>query len=526
MAIPGAEPPHMSPAEFRRRAHAAVDLIADYLEGVESHPVRSLSRPGEILEALPASPPEAPGAADPAAWAEALRRDMREIILPGLTHWQSPRFFGYFPCNASGPATIGEILCAGLNVNGFLWATSPAITELESRMLDWMAEALGLPAAFRFDAGGAGGGGGGVIQGTASESTLVALLAGRQRARTAAGGSRGAADAGAFTLYASEEAHSSVIKAAMIAGMATGPEDRAHVRLIPVDGNFAMDAGALRAAIEADRARGMMPVYVCATVGTTGSTAIDPVLAIADVIDEDARRHPGGARAWLHIDAAHAAAACVAPEFRWLLEGADRADSICFNPHKWLLTNFDCDCFWTRDRASLTAALSVTPEYLRNEHTDTGAVVDYRDWQIPLGRRFRALKLWLVMTWYGLEGLRAHIRRGVRLAEVFEQLVRQDARFEVTAPRPLNLVCFRLRSRDGESPEACDDRNRRLLEAINASGLALLTHTTLPRDGRREYTLRMAIGGTLTEERHVRETWELIQRLAPPEGVPVANSRA
>jgi aromatic-L-amino-acid/L-tryptophan decarboxylase len=509
----------MSAAELRRRGHEAVDLIADYLEQLErgvaegGWPVQSRAVPGAILEALPASPPEAPGgggAGDAAAWFAGVQRDMREIILPGLTHWQSPRFFGYFPCNASGPATLAEILCAGLNANGFLWATGPAITELEMRMMDWMAEALGLPAGFRFGEDAEKSRGGGVIQGTASESTLVAMLAGRQR--VVAGG----ADPSRVTVYASEEAHSSVLKAAMVAGLASGPEDRSRVRMITVDGGFAMDREALRAAIERDRAAGLVPAYVCATVGTTGSTAIDPVAAIADVIEADAQRHggAGGARAWLHVDAAHAAAACVAPEFRWLLRGVERADSLCFNPHKWLLTTFDCDCFWTQDRAALNRALSVTPEYLRNIHSESGAVVDYRDWQIPLGRRFRALKLWLVMTWYGLEGLRAHVRRGVRLAMQFEEWVRADERFELTAPGSLNLRCFRMAPREGEAPEACDRRNRMLLEAVNASGGALLTHTTLPWDGRRHYTLRMAIGGTLTEERHVRETWELIQALA------------
>ena len=514
MSEPGPEniatsPPHMSSAELRRAGHEAVDLIADYHEQLER---------GAALAALPLSPPEAPGAGDAAAWFAGVRRDLREIILPGLTHWQSPRFFGYFPCNASGPATIAEVLCAGLNANGFLWATGPAITELEMRMMDWMAEAIGLPAGFRFNSGGSGGQGGGVIQGTASESTLVALLAGRQRALAAAEARQAdgrPADPGSLTVYASEEAHSSVLKAAMVAGLARGPEDRSRVRLIPVDGACAMDVEALRAAIEADRAAGLVPAYVCATVGTTGSTGVDPVAAIADVLEADARRY-GGSKAWLHVDAAHAAAACVAPEFRWLLNGVDRADSLCFNPHKWLLTTFDCDCFWTQDRAALNRALSVSPEYLRNAHSESGAVVDYRDWQIPLGRRFRALKPWLVMTWYGLEGLRAHVRRGVRLAEAFEGLVRADGRFEMMAQRPLNLVCFRLAPREGEAADACDGRNRRLLDAVNASGRALLTHTTLPRGGsggRREFTLRMAIGGTLTEERHVRETWELIRGL-------------
>jgi len=286
----------------------------------------------------------------------------------------------------------------------------------------------------------------------------------------------------------------------MIAGIASGPEDREHVRLVPVDASFAMDAPALARMIADDIAAGKWPCFVCATLGTTGTLGFDSIVNIA------AAR--GGA--WLHIDAAHAGSACVCPEFRWMLEGVEHADSFCFNPHKWLLTNFDCDCFWVRDKRGLIDALSITPEYLRNTASDSGAVTDFRDLQVPLGRRFRALKLWFVLRHYGVEGLRAQIREHVRLAGFLEDLVRADARFELIGERRLNLVCFRLR---GEGP-AADERNKRLLDAVNASGRAFITHTVVEVGGVRKYVIRAAIGATRTQERHVRALWELVQQCA------------
>ncbi len=343
-----------------------------------------------------------------------------------------------------------------------------------------------------------------MIQGTASESTLVAMVAARDRALRAPGSA-----SGALIAYASTQAHSSFLKAAIIAGLARGPQDRAHLRFIGTDARHALRPDLLGAAIREDLAAGRRPFFVCATVGTTSSTAIDPVDGIVEAI-----RAPWGGRGepppWVHVDGALAACASVCPEFRWMLRGVERADSLCLNPHKWLLTNFDCDCFFVRDRAALIAALSVTPEYLRNAATETGAVIDYRDWQIPLGRRFRALKLWLVVRHYGAAGLRAYIREHVRLAALFEDLVRGDARFEVAAPRTVALVCFRLR---GEGPEA-DARNAALLERINATGRAYLTHTRLDAPAGDRLVLRMAIGAAATRERHVRAAWELIRSLA------------
>ncbi len=480
--------PHMTPDQFRVLGHRMVDAVADYMTRVESMPVLPACKPGDVLRQLPTAAPEATGGVE--VW-DAIFADVERVILPSITNWQSPNFYGFFPANASGPAILGELLAAGLGVQGMLWLTSPACTELEMRVLDWLVDALGLPDIFRHEprhlASGAKPLGGGVIQSTASDATLVALLAARERARRDGRG-------GHLTLYTSTQAHSSVIKAAMIAGLAASPEDRTHLRLIDTDRAFAMDVAALEAALRADLAAGRTPAYVCATIGTTSSTAVDPVAEIAAAL-----KRAGCERTWLHVDAAHSGSALICPEFRPMSKGVEHADSFCFNPHKWLLTNFDCDCFFTRDRAALLGALSITPEYLRNSATDTGAI-DFRDWQVPLGRRFRALKLWFVIRHYGVEGLQAYIREHMRLAALFEELVRGDNRFEIVAPRTANLVCFRLK--------AGDDATRELLARINASGRLYMTHTVLPGVG---YTMRMAIGAATTQEEHVRAAWEFIR---------------
>jgi aromatic-L-amino-acid decarboxylase len=347
-----------------------------------------------------------------------------------------------------------------------------------------------------------------VIQGTASEAVLTALVAARQRASVRQRGSSG--EPLHCMIYASTQAHSSVIKAAMIAGLASGPEDRTHVRLIPTDANYAMRADLLEAAMREDAAAARTPAFVCATIGTTGSTAVDPVDEIGRVC--------GAHRAWLHVDAAFAGTALLCPEHRWMSRGVELADSFCFNPHKWMLTSFDCSCLWVRDRGALTSALSITPEYLRNAATQSGRVIDYRDWQIPLGRRFRSLKLWMVIRHYGVEGLCAYVREHVRLGEMFEGWVRADSRFEVVTPRVLSLVCFRLRPRSGESPAETDARNQRLLGRLNESGKLYLTHTVLPpvQGGHAEprLVLRLAIGGAQTREEHVRAGFHLVSTLA------------
>ena len=463
---------HMSPDDFRRHGRAVVDWIADYLEHAEKHPVRSQVEPGAVRAALPAHPPEHGEAF------EQMLADVDEVIVPGLTHWQSPNFFGYFPANSSGPSILGELLSAGMGVQGMLWSTSPAATELETHVLDWVVELLGLPEGFTSQ-----GSGGGVIQDSASSATLCALLAARFRAG-------GDADTGArFTVYASDQAHSSVEKAARIAGLGA-----AAARMIPVDDGAAMDVAALAATIEADVRAGFTPCMVVATVGTTGSNAIDPVRRIAEACAEHG--------VWLHVDAAMSGSAAVCPELRWIHDGVELADSYCFNPHKWLFTNFDCDCFYVADRAPLVEALSILPEYLRNSATASGAVIDYRDWQIPLGRRFRALKLWFVIRHYGAEGLRHHVRRHVALAQELAAWAAADPDWEVAAATPLNLVCIRHVGGDAVT--------QAVMEQINDSGAAFLTHTRL--DDR--FVIRVSIGQTRTEMPHVEALWRALRDAA------------
>lgn len=466
----------MNNDEFRHWGHRMIDWVADYQENIEQYPVASRDKPGDIRSRLPAEPP-----ADAEPF-DSILRDVEEIILPGITHWQSPNFFGYFPSNNSGPSILGELLAAGLGVQGMLWATSPACTELETHVLDWLVDLLGLPQPFKSSSTG-----GGVIQDSASSATLCAILAARERAT--AGRSNAAGSDGSLVAYTSSQAHSSVEKGVRIAGLGSD-----NLRLIDVDDKFAMRPERLDEAIRADRAAGRRPAFVCATVGTTSSTAIDPVRAIGRICREHGL--------WLHVDGAMAGTACLCPEFHYLHDGLELADSYAFNPHKWMFTNFDCDCFFVADRGQLIRTLSILPEYLRNQATESGAVIDYRDWQIPLGRRFRALKLWFVLRSFGVEGLRARVRRHIELAHQFAAWVQDDPRFELAAPVPLSLVCFR--HRDG------DAANQQLLERLNASGRLLLTHTRL--DGK--LTLRLSIGQTNTESRHVEEAWRAIQETA------------
>jgi aromatic-L-amino-acid decarboxylase len=480
--------PHMTPEEFRAHGHAAVDWIADYWTRVQDQPVLARTAPGDVLAALPAHPPEKGEPFD------AVLADLDRIVLPGITHWQHPSFFGYFPANASGPAVLGDLLSSGLGVQGMLWSSSPACTEVETRVMDWLAELLDLPERFRSTSTG-----GGVIQDSASSAALVATLAALHRAGGGAVNHEGTRRA--YTAYASAEAHSSVEKAIRIAGIGTD-----HLRLVDTDPDtLAMDHGHLAALVAADLAAGAVPTLVVATIGTTSTSAVDPVPAIGALCAEH--------RIWLHVDAAYAGAAAVCPELRWSHAGLEYADSYCLDPHKWLLTNFDCDAFWVADRAELVGALSVLPEYLRNAATESGAVIDYRDWQVPLGRRFRALKLWSVLRWYGAEGLREHVREGVAQAQQLAAWIRADERFEIVAPHPFGLVCFRLRGEDGP--------NEALLAALNDSGLMYLTHTRV----RGAFTLRMALGGAQTRPEHVERAWKQIQAEATPLlGAPLSRS--
>src|SRR3990172_7302537 len=402
---------HITTEEFRRYGRAVVDWIADYYDRIESLPVLSPVQPGEIRAALPAAPPATGEPFD------AILRDVERVLLPGITHWQPPNFFAYSPATASPPAILGELLSAGLGVQGMLWTTSPACTELETHVLDWLVEMLGLPEKFK-----SSGAGGGVIQDTASSATLCALLAARERATEFQSNRQGCN--GRLVAYASTQAHSSVEKAVRIAGLGSD-----NLRLIEVDNEFAMRPDVLARAIEQDRRDGRIPCFVCATVGTTSSNAIDPVAEIGQICREESL--------WLHVDAAMSGTAAVCPEFRHIHTGVELADSYSFNPHKWMFTNFDCDCFYVADRAGLIKTLSVLPEYLRNQATESGAVFDYRDWHIPLGRRFRSLKLWFVIRHYGVEGLRYHIRRHVELAQDLALWIRESVQFELAVFPPL-----------------------------------------------------------------------------------------
>jgi len=478
---------HMSPDEFRRQGKEVVEWIARYMEEVESYPVMSRVQPGDILNNLPELPPE-----HPEPFGDMLQ-DVQDIIMPGITHWQSPGWFAYFPANTSGPSILGELLSAGLGVQGMLWSTSPACTELETRVLDWMVRLLDLPDTFL-----SSGKGGGVIQDSASSASLCALLAARERATK--GKSNEAGCRGDLTAYVSSQAHSSLEKAVKIAGIG-----RENLRIIEVDENMALRPADLIARIHQDKQEGKIPFFAAATVGTTSSNALDPLPEIGNICRREGL--------WLHVDGAMSGTAAVCPEFRFIHEGLELADSYCFNPHKWMFTNFDCDCFYVSDREALISALTLLPEYLRNRATESGRVIDYRDWHVPLGRRFRALKLWFVIRYYGAEGLRHHVREHVRLAQQLVSWIKEDEDFILAAPVPLNLICFYHKSGD--------DFTRELMERANRTGQLALTHTKL----RDRFIIRFCVGQTRTEERQVWSAWELIIRLAaemsgePPSGL-------
>jgi aromatic-L-amino-acid decarboxylase len=468
----------MHPDEFRRHAHAAVDWMADYLRDVGGLPITPAVSPGDIRRQIPEAPPLD---AEPF---EALLDDFRQVIVPGMTHWNHPGWFAYFPCNNSPPSILAEMLSATLGAQGMSWATSPAATELEQVVMDWLRQMLALPPDFV-----------GVIQDTASTATLVALLTARERATGGRSGAEGLAAADApLAVYASREAHSSVDKGVKLAGYGL---DR--LRHIDTDERYAMRPDALAAALERDRAAGIRPACVVATVGTTSSTAIDPLRPIAELC----RR----AGAWLHVDAAYAGSAAIVPELRPLFDGMESADSIVFNPHKWLLTNFDCTAYFVRDPSALLSTFQATPEYLRTAYD--ADVVNYRDWGIQLGRRFRALKLWFVIRSYGVEGLRAMVRRHVALAHELAAWIAADPEYELLAPAPFGLVCFRWRP-PGRTEQELDALNARLLAAVNAGRERHLTHTRLGG----KYTIRLVVGQRQTGREHVRAAWDAVREAA------------
>jgi aromatic-L-amino-acid decarboxylase len=459
--------------EFRAAMHRVADLVADYLEGVGDRPVLPAVKPGEVRSVLPATAPEQPEPLD------TILDDYLRVIEPNLTHWNHPGFLAYFGITGSGPGILGETLAAGLNVNAMLWRTSPAGTELEERVCAWLARMMDLPADFR-----------GHINDTASSSSLVALAAARHRlpVDVRVRGLSGRPEVPALTLYASDQAHSSIDKSAIVLGV--GQE---NVRRVETDAEFRMSVPALAAAIERDRAEGRLPMAVVATVGTTSTTSVDPVPAIADLCARFG--------IWLHVDAAYAGSAAICPEYRALMPGLERADSLVVNPHKWLFTPVDCSLLYVRDPALLKAAFSLVPEYLRT--AEDSEVTNLMDYGFQLGRRFRSLKLWMVIRAFGVEGLRERIREHCALARDLAAWIAADPRFELAAPVPFSTVCFRARVEEDQ-----DRFNERLLARVNAAGPVFLSHTVL--EGR--HTLRVAIGNLRTEREHIQRLWELIGR--------------
>ena len=470
----------MQADEFRRHGHELIDWVADYLGDVEQWPVLPAVEPGDIRRQLPPAPPPE---GEPM---EAILRDFREIIMAGVTHWNHPSFFAYFPANNSGPSILGEILSAALGVNAMVWQSCPAATELEEVVMEWLRQMLALPEDFR-----------GVIQDTASTATLCALLCARERASdfsTNASGCFGAAAEARPRIYASSETHSSIEKGAKIAGF--GSENLVS---IAVDEHYALDPTDLETRIAADCEAGFAPTCVIATVGTTSSTAIDPLSEIVAI----AQRHG----LWVHVDAALAGSAAILPEKRWILDGIEGADSFVFNPHKWLFTNFDCSAFFCRHPDVLVQTFAIDPEYLKT--SVDARVTNYRDWGIQLGRRFRALKLWFVLRNFGVAGLQARLRRHLEWAQALGEWIAETPGFELLAPIPLNTVCFRFVPSGLDDAQA-DRLNAQLLEDLNGSGKLFLTHTRLGG----HYCLRVAIGQTQTERRHVERAWALIKERA------------
>lgn len=471
----------MDTAEFRRRGKEMVDYVADYLENIEKRQVYPDVEPGYLRTLIPEDAPQEPETY------EDVVKDIERVIMPGVTHWHSPYFFAYFPTANSFPALLADMLSGAIGCIGFSWAASPACTELETVMLDWLGKMLKLPEEFL---AGTEGKGGGVIQGTASEATLVALLAARSRmVKRILNDDPEKQEADIISrlvAYSSDQAHSSVERAALIGGV--------KMKKIPTDCKFAVRGETFQKILEEDKAAGLIPFYFCATLGTTPSCAFDRVTEIGPICNVE--------QMWLHIDAAYAGSAFICPEFRPLLDGVEFADSFNFNPHKWLLVNFDCSTMWVKNRSDIIGAFKMDPLYLKHDHQESGLVTDYRHWQIPLGRRFRSLKMWFVFRMYGLRGLQEHIRKHVSLAKEFEDLVRADNRFQITADVVLGLVCFRLKG--------SNDLNEALLKRINNARKIHLVPCQLA--GR--FVLRFAVCSRTTESRHIQEAWTQISKLA------------
>ena len=467
----------MTSDEFRRHAHNLVEWMAKYLENVESYPVKSPLKPGEVFDKIPSTPPEKAESFD------SLMHDFEEIIMPGITHWQNPNFFAYFPANTSPPSILAEMLIATLGTQCMIWETSPAAAELEEKMMIWLRDLIGLPEYFE-----------GVIQDTASTATLAAVLTAREKVSDFSINNDGASHTGILRIYCSEQTHSSVEKAVKISGIG-----RKNLIKIPVRDDFSLDPGKLREAVNTDKRNGFIPCCVVATIGTTGTTAIDPLRPVGEICSEN--------DIWLHVDAAMAGTALILPEFQWMLDGREFIDSFVFNPHKWMFTNFDCSAFFVRDPEPLIKTFEILPDYLKTR--TRGKVNDYRDWGVPLGRRFRALKLWSVIRSFGTEGLRDKVRYHISIAARLSELISEESDFEILAPVVLNTVCFRYKP-EGRGEEQLNIFNEKLNHMLNDSGKIYLTHTVLNS----KYTLRMVTAQTNVTLDHVEKAWNLIKQTA------------
>lgn len=467
----------MTSDEFRKHAHELVDWMAAYMDEVEKYPVKSSVKPGEVFTKLPDDPPVKPESF------ESFMKDLDEIIMPGMSHWQSPNFYAYFPANTSGPSILAEMITATLGAQCMIWETSPAATELEEKMMIWLRDLIKLPNTFE-----------GVIQDSASTSTLAAILTAREKATDFRINEEGAASFPGLRIYCSEQTHSSIEKAVKISGIG-----RENMVKIPVRKDFTIDVKKLREAIENDKSAGLKPCCVIATFGTTGTTAIDPLKSIGRICAENG--------IWFHVDAAMGGTALILPEYQWMLDGKEFIDSIVFNPHKWMFTGFDCSAYFVKNPAYLIRTFEILPEYLRTR--TRGEVNDYRDWGIPLGRRFRALKLWSVMRMYGVEGLRDKVRGHIRIAKRLAELIIREDDFQILAPVTLNVVCFRYRP-VGKDDDEINRINETLNHRLNDTGKIYLTHTTVNGI----YTLRMVIGQTNVTPKHVEKAWKLIMKTA------------
>lgn len=472
----------MTTDEFRKHAHELVEWMASYMENAGNYPVKSQVRPGEIFSKLPSSPPM-----EPESFGD-LMKDLEDIIMPGITHWQSPDFYAYFPANTSPPSVLGEMITATLGAQCMNWETSPAATELEEKVMIWLRDLIGLPESFE-----------GVIQDSASTATLAAIITAREKATAFTANEEGINNGRKLRVYCSSQAHSSVEKGVRISGIG-----RKNLVKIPVKEDLSMDAEKLEAAIADDRKNGYLPCCVVATVGTTGTTAVDPIRSIGEICRKN--------HVWLHVDAAMAGTALILPEFRWMIDGSENIDSFLFNPHKWMFTNFDCTAFFTRDAGSLIRTFEILPEYLKTR--TRGQVNDYRDWGIPLGRRFRALKLWCVIRSYGVNRLREKIRAHISFAARLKEMILKESDFELLAPVVINVVCFRYAPK-GVEEKHLNFLNEKINHTLNDSGKLFLTHTVI--NGK--YTLRMVTGQTNLTFEHVERAWDLILKTARSAGI-------